>query len=120
MKTNKRRVESLIKRIENIEGQSGTKHIPWIVEYPDGRILNEAGGPADPAEVAAARFIIRWVAVQPAPAGGPMTEEDLEAKFPGRRERLAEWERSVEAHRRGANQPPQTLLSMTKRRGHVT
>jgi hypothetical protein len=86
---------SITKRLEALENQTTENNrVAVIREHPDGRI------DGDPAEVACAgiTFYVRYV--EPAPGGGPMSEEDLQAKYPGRRERLAAWERSVEAKRK--------------------
>jgi len=83
---------SIIKRIEAIEERTAENNgVAVCAEHPDGRV------DGDPAIVAKAGKVLRWVIVQPAPGGGPMTEEALEAKYPGRRGRLDEWDRAVEA-----------------------
>jgi hypothetical protein len=85
---------SIVKRIEAIEERTSENNgVALYVEHPDGRV------DGDPVLVAKAGKVLRWVIVQPAPGGGPMTEEALEAKYPGRRGRLDAWERAVEAAR---------------------
>jgi hypothetical protein len=91
---------SITKRLEALENQTTKNNrVAIFYQHSDGRITKAGDEPANPAEAASAGISIHVVYVEPAPGGGPMSEEDLEAKYPGRRERLAAWEDAVKINR---------------------
>jgi len=81
--------ERRIRVMEDLVAPVSPQRVLIIIEYPDGSITIPGGEEAPkPGEDC---HIIRAVGVE-AHEGRALTEDDLEAKYPGRRERLAQWD----------------------------
>lgn len=82
------------KRIEAVEKASGSSEprVVTILEHPDGTVTIQGHeSTIDPGELGHADVVLRIVGVE-ALEGRRLTDDELEAKYPGRRQRLEPWQ----------------------------
>jgi len=106
--------QSMKRRVEAIEKQAGhsEQRLFGIIEHSDGTITKLSNGePADPSEVLPGDQVMH-VCSPPWDSTllRRLTDDEMEAKYPGRRERLARWNGVLKGRPNTWEASPEDLL----------